>query len=169
MKVYTVHEPPPRKDRGGAADPERMVFVRDGFYFWAFLLGPLWMIWNGLWLVLLIYAVAVAGLHMALAALGASAAVKATVGVLIALLVGLEAATLRRWSLRRWIDRGVVVAPDLEAAERRFFDAWMAQDAVPQSPAASSAPSSPPPAPAAHSSQPATDVIGLFPEPQPRH
>ena len=56
MTVYTVHEPPPRE---GEADdrPDRFVFVRDGFYFWAFLLGPLWMLWRRLWLVLLLYVV----------------------------------------------------------------------------------------------------------------
>ena len=54
MAVYTVHEPLPRKNEA-AADPERFTFVRDGFYFWAFLLGPLWMLWRRLWLVTLIY------------------------------------------------------------------------------------------------------------------
>ena len=43
MPTYTVHEPPPRKRRS-RADPERFVFVRDGFYFWAFLLAPLWLL-----------------------------------------------------------------------------------------------------------------------------
>ena len=33
------------------ADPERFVFVRDGFYFWAFLFAPLWLLWHRLWLV----------------------------------------------------------------------------------------------------------------------
>ena len=31
MPVYTVHEPPPRES-DDAADPDRFVFVRDGFY-----------------------------------------------------------------------------------------------------------------------------------------
>ena len=43
MPTYTVHQPPPRKGEAASA-PERFVFVRDGFHFWAFLLGPLWML-----------------------------------------------------------------------------------------------------------------------------
>ena len=53
MAVYTVHEPPPKRTR--PRDPERFVFVRDGFSFWAFLLAPLWLLWHRLWLVLLGY------------------------------------------------------------------------------------------------------------------
>ena len=53
MTVFTVHEPPPRKNEE-TASPVRFAFVRDGFYFWAFLLGPVWMLCHRLWLVLLI-------------------------------------------------------------------------------------------------------------------
>src|SRR5687768_3953512 len=53
MAVYTVHEPP--HEDPAEADTDQFVFVRDGFYFWAFLFGPLWMIWRRLWLVLLLY------------------------------------------------------------------------------------------------------------------
>ena len=38
-----------------APEPERFVFVRDGFSFWALLLGPLWMLRHRMWLVLLGY------------------------------------------------------------------------------------------------------------------
>ncbi len=41
MTTFTVHEPPPRKNEE-TASPVRFAFVRDGFYFWAFLLGPVW-------------------------------------------------------------------------------------------------------------------------------
>ena len=41
-----------RHDATGRRDPERFVFVRDGFHFWAFLLAPLWLLWHRLWLVL---------------------------------------------------------------------------------------------------------------------
>src|SRR4051812_7761133 len=65
MSIYTVHEPPSTQQ--SAPDPERLVFVRDGFSFWAFLLTPAWMLWHGLWLVFLGYLVVAAllatGLH----------------------------------------------------------------------------------------------------------
>ena len=51
MPTYTVHEPPLRKNES-VASPERFVFVRDGFHFWAFLLPPLWFVLRRLWLAL---------------------------------------------------------------------------------------------------------------------
>jgi hypothetical protein len=165
MTVYTVHEPPPRKN-GAATEPDRFRFVRDGFYFWAFLLAPFWMIRHRLWLVLLFYVIGLVALEAAFWALGVNPLVQFVVGVLVALLIGFEAASLRRWTLGRrgWTNLGVVIAPDLEAAERRFFDAWMMRG--------ESLPPAQPPASATHSDlrtpAPSTDVIGLFPEPEPR-
>jgi hypothetical protein len=83
--------------------------------------------------------------------------------LLIALLVGFEAGTLRRWSLRRWTNRGIVVAANREAAEHRFFDRWsgnMPADAAPAEPPASRPPG--------HMPTSDQDIIGLFPEPQTR-
>ena len=159
MAVFTVHEPRPRKNESAAA-PERYRFVRDGFHFWAFLLGPLWMLWRRMWLVLLMYLVAVTAIQYGLYRLGMSGAVKFAVGFLIALLVGFEAGTLRRWSLRRWTQVGVVVAPDRDEAERRFFATWEEGAALP--------PSTAPMPPTAPVSRPSSEVLGLFPEPQPR-
>jgi hypothetical protein len=163
MTVFTVHQPAPRKNEDAAA-PERFAFVRDGFYVWAFLLGPLWMLWHRLWLVLVMYLVGTAAIQAGLWALGVSGAVKFAVGLLIAILVGFEAGTLRRWSLRRrWSNVGLVVAPNQETAERRFFESWSA-DAVSPPPAAAA----PPPPSSMRMPQPAPEVIGLFPEPQSR-
>ena len=158
MAVYTVHEPPPKRYEV-AGDPDRFVFVRDGFSFWAFLLGPLWMLRHRMWLVLLGYVVVVVALEVGQRALGVSSSVTCTVSVLLALLVGFEAATLRRFTLgrRKWINVGVIVGDDLEAAERRFFDAWVKSGAP--TPALTAAPALRQPAPAA------PDVIGLFPQP----
>ena len=126
MAVYTVHEPP-LKRYDTAGDPDRFVFVRDGFSFWAFLLGPLWMLRHRMWLVLIGYVVLAAGLQFGLQRLGVEGAVPAVVGVLVALLVGFEAGTLRRFTLarRRWSNVGVIVGDDREVAEQRFFDAWV--------------------------------------------
>jgi hypothetical protein len=125
MAVYTVHEPPPRADEA-AADPERFVFVRDGFHFWAFVLGPLWMLWRRLWLVFVLYLVVLIVVQAGLWLAGPAPALKICTNLLLAILIGLEAPTLRRWTLgrRRWLTVGVVVADDLELAERRFYDTW---------------------------------------------
>jgi hypothetical protein len=48
--------------------------------------------------------------------------------VLVAILMGLEAASLQRWTLSRshWRQLDTVVGDDAETAERRFFDRWTA-------------------------------------------
>lgn len=166
MPVYTVHEPPPRKKAAGSG-PDRFMFIRDGFHFWAFLFGPLWMLRHRLWALAILYVLTLWFVLAALAAVGLSSAVRYTVLFLIALLVGLEAATLWRWTLARrgWKEHGIVVGADRDSAERRFFDTWFVHART------SAAPAAAPPAPAI-SPMPMppsqTDVIGLFPEPQPR-
>ncbi len=167
MPTYTVHEPPLRKNES-APDPVRFVFVRDGFYFWAFLLAPLWLLVHRLWLVFILYLIIDALIGAGLYFAGASAAVKFAVGFLIALLVGLEAGTLRRWTLsrRKWKTVGAVIGETRELAERRFFAAWQPRAAD------ESTPATPPPSPPAtyvappRRDPPASDIIGLFPEPE---
>ena len=164
MKIYTVHEPDPRKDEA-SVDPERIRFIRDGFYFWAFLLGPVWMLWQRLWLVLVIYLAGTTAIQWGLFALGIPGAVKFAVGFLIAILIGCEAGSLRRWSLsRRWTQVGVVAARDLEEAERRFFEEWTGDALPPVSPMSTYVP----PPPASPMAQSSSDVLGLFPQPEPR-
>ncbi|HZQ13035.1 MAG TPA: DUF2628 domain-containing protein [Pseudolabrys sp.] len=166
MPTYTVHAPPPKAGEA-ASDPQRFVFVRDGFYVWAFLLAPLWLLYRRLWLVLLGYVVANALLGGVFYLLGASAVLKGLGSLLVALLVGLEAATLWRWTLqrRRWRMLGFVIGDDAETAERRFFAEW-AKAVTPAAPAAP--PAAPEPqyaAPVRRGPPSGSDVIGLFPEP----
>ena len=159
MSIYTVHEPPLRSV-GASADPARFVFVRDGFYWWAFLLTPFWMVRYRLWLVLVIYLVATAALDTVLRGLGVSIFLIALTGILISLLIGFEASTLRRITLRRrhWRNVGLVAGDRLEDAEQRFFGAWVDDAPAPGAP--------PPPASPPSSAAPeAPGVIGLFPEP----
>jgi hypothetical protein len=160
MAVYTVHEPPLRAG-AAAPDPERFIFVRDGFSFAALLFGPLWMLRHRMWLVLLGYGAAVAALTLVVH-LHASAATGTIVWALFGLLIGFEAGTLRRFTLGRrgFRNIGIVVGDDLEHAERRFFDSWIGKSSASQ-PAAS------PGAPALLGLRmpQAPDVLGLFPEP----
>ncbi len=160
MPTYTVHEPPPQK--GVRAEPERFLFVRDGFYGWAFLLAPLWLLARRQWLAFVVYVIVGVAVEAALARAGLSGTAQLLAGLLIALIVGLEAGSLRRWKLERrgWRMVGFVVGDDLEDAERRFFAQWaMRPQPVP-----------PPLPPEGRASLPArrelgSDVIGLFPEP----
>jgi hypothetical protein len=160
MAVYTVHQPPLKNYE--AAEPERFVFVRDGFSFWALLFGPLWMLRHRMWLVLIGYLVLAGGLQFVLNFVGASSTVETVTGLLIAILVGMEAGTLRRFTLwrRRWQNLGVIVGDDRDSAERRFFDSWMQRQALMPQVAVTSQPPGVPPARGGES-----DVIGLFPQP----
>lgn len=162
MATYTVHAPPQRQ--GERADPERFVFLRDGFHFWAFLFGPLWLLAKRLWLVFVLYVVVGIVLALLLKLAHASATVQSLVGFVVALLVGLEAATLTRWTLqlRGWRMLGFVVGDDREMAERRFFCEWVKRAEV--------QPSLPPAdpnyaAPVRSGAPTGAEVIGLFPEP----
>ena len=169
MSIYTVYEPP-LKAHESAPDPERFVFVRDGFSFWAFLLAPWWMLRHRLWLALVCYVILAVALSIALRLIGASAAVAIIAGALFSLLVGFEAATLRRFGLARrgWRNVGIVVGDDVESAERRFFDAWTnwpnkTWAERPSVDGASRTSSSAMGVPMAR--RPSSEVIGLFPQP----
>jgi hypothetical protein len=160
MAIYTVHEPP-RLTGNAAADADRFIFVRDGFYGWAFLLPPLWMLWHRLWLVLLGYLILTGVLQNLLSVIGVSGTVHFLVTLAISVLVGTEGASLRRFTLarRRYRNVGVVVGDDVEAAERRFFATWDIERGASQgrTQAAPAEARTPPPA--------GSDVIGLFPQP----
>jgi hypothetical protein len=155
MAVYTVHEPPPKRYEA-SSEPDRFAFVRDGFSFWAFLFGPLWMLRRRMWLVFIGYVVVGAALAFVLHITRATPGVTGFTAFLFALLVGLEAGTLRRFTLARRGFRsvGVVVADDRDLAERRFFDSWTGGDRP-----------VPPPAPLLRRTPASSDVIGLFPDP----
>lgn len=159
MPAFAVFEPSERK-RGSGVHSDGFVFLREGFSLGAFLFGPFWMIWRRQWLVLLIYLIVLGGVEYGLRRLGIPVSARLMVYVLISLLIGLEAASLRRWTMLRggWRDCGIIIADDLEMAERRFFDAR----SVVAPAAKPSAPVSP-----SYSSPNATGsaVLGLFPEP----
>jgi hypothetical protein len=158
MSVFTVHAP---IDAVRRADSDRFVFVRDGFHFWAFVFGPLWFIWQRLWLALVAYIVIIAVIFGLMVALRTGGEARGFVLLIAALLTGFEAASARRWSLSRgrWRELGVVVGDDGEAAERRFFAQWTGESPGAGLPSIDRG--APPPArPGA-----TNDVIGLFPQP----
>ena len=166
MSIYAVYEPP-LKVHESAPDPARFVFVRDGFSFWAFLLAPWWMLRHRLWLALTGYVIVVVALLVALRFVGASTTVTITAAVLLSLLVGFEAATLRRFKLSRrgWKNVGIVVGDDLESAERRFFDAWVNKSWANPSSADDAPRASSPAMGVPMARRPSSEVIGLFPQP----
>jgi hypothetical protein len=166
MSVYTVYEPP-LKAHESVPNPERFVFVRDGFSFWAFLLAPLWMLRYRLWLAFIGYVIVAVALLVALWLIGASAMVTTIAVALLSLLVGFEAATLRRFTLSRrgWRNVGIVVGDDLESAERRFFDAWVGKAWIDRPSGNAELRTSSQASGVPVSRRTASEVVGLFPQP----
>jgi Protein of unknown function (DUF2628) len=172
MPVYTVHAPVAYGADLPATD--RFMFVRDGFHFWAAVLSVIWLAWHRLWLALIGWVAAIVAIQFAMAALGAGRGAILIANLLLALLMGFEAASLQRWTLsrRKWCQLDIVVADDEESAERRFFDRWTAKQrglvndqwsvdrgAPPPTRNIPGQPfSKPPPLPQG-------GIIGLFPEP----
>lgn len=159
MKVFTVHEPAGLIGRSDAA-ARRIVFVKEGFCWPAFLIAPVWLVYRRMWWVLLGFlaaSVALGGLELWL---GPDSAVSSVTELALLLLFALEANNLRRWELRRrgYRMRAAVSGRDLEECERKFFAAWLAAAPEPRSRAEPRA------APAAVAPAP-PGVIGMFPEP----
>ena len=163
MAVFTVHAPASYYATDVRTTPDKLVFVRDGFYFWAFVAAILWLIWHRLWLALLGYLALSLVAEIAMWSLGVGAGTRLLVMIIFALLVGLEAGSLRRWKLSRgkWRQLDVVVADTEEAAERRFFERWNERNARSNDRGGLT---SPPPLPRASIAQP-HGIVGLFPEP----
>jgi hypothetical protein len=172
MPVFTVHAPV--MNDAGIRATDKFAFVRDGFHVWAALLGAVWLAWHRLWLALIGWIAVMVAVDFGLAALGAGGTAIFLVDVMLALLTGLEAASLRRWTLsrRNWRQLDIVVADDEEQAERRFFDRWTARQRALGNDQPAVDRGAPPPTrdiPGQPFSRPPplprSEIIGLFPEP----
>lgn len=136
LDVYTVHEEPsPAADRLDRA--ERLAFLRDGFSWPAAILTPLWLFSRRMWLPLLGYMAAVAGVGFGLDALGLGDSEIAMAILAIHLIVGFEAYQLERWSYERrgFTLAGTVAGRNKIECERRFFETWLPTQPVITAPA----------------------------------
>jgi hypothetical protein len=126
MRTYTIHErPDPAADRVDRA--EGLVFVKDGFGWAAALFAPIWLVVHLLWWPLLGYVVVGGALQLVQLTLTFDKRWLGLAVLALHLLIGLEADTLRRWSLERrgWRTLGTVSGKTTAECERRFFDAWL--------------------------------------------
>jgi hypothetical protein len=138
MLTFTVHEPPnPPADRIDRA--ERLAFVRDGFSWAAALFAPVWLLMHRLWWPFAGYVAAEGAIELARQSALVHPGWTTLAAVGMGLLIGLEAGTLRRWSLDRrgWTMLGSVSGRNAEDCERRFFDMWLPTQPVLAQPAAS--------------------------------
>ena len=160
MKTYTLHVPADTAP-GDPAALDKATLVKDGFSWGAFFFSFLWLFAHRLWLAGLIVLVAMGALAALLQGLRVGTTAAFWAWLLFAVLVGLEANSLRRWTLTR---RGrpavdVVSGGDRDDAETKAFSRWLGESSA----------GGPAPAWRASPAVPAAyrrpePVIGLFPE-----
>ena len=153
MASYVIFEPP------GPPEPERAVFVRDGFHWLAFLFSVLWFLWYRLWIEAGLVFAAMVGLSALERIDGLQGAVSVA-SFLLALGLGFEAPALRIAALRRrgWREWGAVEANSGdEAAIRYLADAGASAASEP-----TYEPSAPPSAPAAVRRRGTAPALGLL-------
>ena len=127
------------------------------FSWGAFAFTALWFFFHRLWIAGLLVLVAVVALNVAMSLLDVHPLAAFLAQVLLSWLIGLEANSLRRWTLAR---RGlpvadVVSASDPDKAETKAFARWISRPAA-QATRIPAAPSRP------HGN--VDPVIGLFPD-----
>ena len=116
--IYTVHT-----NAWSAAPDGDAVLIKEGFSLPAFLFGPLWALWHGMWrtaIVLLALSLAVSGAAL-VAGLADGAELVLSLGLQAA--IGLWANDWRRYVLARRdvLERGVISARRLRDAEQRYI------------------------------------------------
>jgi hypothetical protein len=165
VATYLVFEPADGMRTQAAA--ERVVFLREKFSPWAFIFTPFWLLFYRLWLPFLVWLVVFIAISWIGSWLGYGPYAAIAASFFPSLIFGMEAVNLRARKLlrNRYRDGGVVIAEDLETAERKFFETWKteARDTAPVKTDYPYPPAYPETKIAAVSSEPG--VIGLFPTP----
>lgn len=126
MIIFTVHEPQ-RPGQTIEARADSIQFVKEGFTIWGFLFGPLWLLYNRLWLAFILTLVVMAGLYGGLIEFGLKNQAPPIVDILVSLIIGFEGNNILRWNLQRrgYALLGSVVGRSRLECEQRFFDAWL--------------------------------------------
>lgn len=168
MAVWTVFQPDEAKGAGRASAAhwaDGVVFVRERMSWSALLFAPLVLLRHRLWLAFAVYVLLQALIVFALVWLDLGDG-EALLVFLPNLLVALELPALRRRKLaaRGYDELGAVVAPDFEAAERRFFEGWLTAGAPEPAPSATPPRFAAPATAMAGNPVLGNPVLGLFPE-----
>jgi hypothetical protein len=121
MSSFTVHIPNARP--GQVAAPEKIVVLRDGFSWGAFLFGPFWLAWRRAWLAALLWTAALVLVAIAAVALGLSAASQCVIALALAVTLGFEGPWLVAWALARkgCPEADLVIGDSIDEAEEVFF------------------------------------------------
>jgi hypothetical protein len=162
LKTFVVFEPAAGVHEQAAA--EQVVVLREKFSWPALFFAPIWLFWQRLWLGLFGYLLALGAIVTILIVVDLDVNAAALTLLLPNIVVAFEASELRRRKLLRqgFRELGIIIADDLEAAERRYFAEWKAQlptgrRGVTPAPLAGAS--------RAHATPPSQAIVGLFPEP----
>lgn len=160
MTVYSVFEPA-REAPDVSARAEALAFVKEGFSWPALFVPLLWLLYQRMWLELIVLVLLLTLLQWASVAIhgGEDLISWATIGLIV--LFAFEANDLRQAALvrRGYRPLGLAMGRSREAAELSFFDAWLPQQEKAARPVVrgDSATAQ------AHGGSEPDDVIGLFP------
>ena len=118
-KTFVVYEKPE------AAEPtERVVLLRDGFSWGAFVFNALWLLVNRQWLILALYVAAVMMLATLAQLLQLSELSAMLMQLWLQVMLGFHAYDLQGWVMKRRGYRmaGVLVAESEMVAQRRYYE-----------------------------------------------
>ena len=157
MTTYTLHLPRDARP-GDPAALDEAELVKDAFSWGAFFFTFLWFFFHRLWLAGLGVLVLVLGFGALMQVLNVHEAAGAVAGLLLQVLIGLEANSLRRWTLARhgFALTDVVTGADRDEAEAKAFARWLSQRSIPTR--------NPAPMPIPTTTRRTDPVIGLFPD-----
>jgi hypothetical protein len=169
MKVYTAHSRSPLSG-DPARDTDGLVFVKDGFSIWAAVFPLVWFLVHRMWFPVLGYLAFSIGFSFLTRALGLSDGAIFPVALVLGLLIGFEANTLRRWSLARKGYAIVAIGSGAtrEECERRIYEKIVGAAQLPSvservsGVAGNAAPDAP-----RKTSDTSRAIVGLFPGPVP--
>ncbi|MGH6793351.1 MAG: DUF2628 domain-containing protein [Methyloceanibacter sp.] len=166
MTVYSVYEPPVADETDVATRADKIAFVKDGFSWVALVVPALWLIYQRMWIELIVFLFVITAVQWGFGTSTEGAAAGGWVTLALTVLFAFEANDLRGWALERRGYRFAAIASgrDRYEAERSFFDGWLPKQARPPHAVqpmqkAGRGDNAPPPVQASDSD----DVIGLFP------
>jgi hypothetical protein len=127
MATFTVHLP-----REGAAAPEKIVFIREGFSYPAFIFGPFWLLWKRAWIPAALWALLLALLAWTGSLLKMPPDAVGVVAFALSAMLGFEGDRILAWSLRRrgYAEGDVVIGDNEAEAEEVFFGRQMSRAAA---------------------------------------
>jgi hypothetical protein len=127
LVVFNVYEPPNASgDRIDRA--EKLVFVKDGFHWWAALFPAVWFLFKGLWLEFVAFVAGASILAWLFETIGVDSTASGVVFLVVQVLIGFEAGLIYGSSLERrgWQLQGTVTGRRQADCERRFLESWLA-------------------------------------------